>query len=215
MPAIAVSMLVALVTAGLFINGQPHKIQQKIVQADKTQKQPSSVTQTPGGADEKVIVEKSDSDATTLHKHPTSRKKIIRSAKMAKPVTTTVEIVPELPVEKSVEITDETDATPLDESLVMTYSTQKKSTQKAGPQPGWEIFEKYINDNAISPDGKTGTVEVSFTVNNNGKLNDFKATKNLSDAAGKKAIEIIKDGPEWIGETNAEPKAVTVKVQFH
>ncbi|MDB4925188.1 MAG: hypothetical protein JWR23_1244 [Mucilaginibacter sp.] len=216
MPVIAVSMLAALVIAGLFINGQPHKVQQKIVQADKIQTQSLSVTQTPGSADEKAIIEKSDSNASTSHKHPTSHnKKITRSAKIAKPVTANVEAVPELPVEKSAEITDETDATPLDESLVMTYSAQKKSAQKTGPQPGWEIFEKYINDSAISPDGKTGTVEVSFTVNNNGKLNDFKVTKNLSEAADKKAIEIIKNGPEWVGEANAEPKAVTVKVQFH
>lgn len=105
-----------------------------------------------------------------------------------------------------------TDATPLDESLVITYS--KKKNEDARPQTGWANFKKYIQDKAISQDGKTGDAELSFTVNTNGALSDFKITKSLGDKTDKAAIEIIKNGPSWIGQADG-PKAVTLTVQFH
>ena len=68
--------------------------------------------------------------------------------------------------------TDNTDATPLDESLVITYS-KKKNEGAFHPKTGWANFKKYIQDKAISPDGKTGDAELSFTVSTNGALSDF------------------------------------------
>ncbi len=130
---------------------------------------------------------------------------------------TIVEKNKEQPIAKAAE----SDATPLDEAMVMAYTNKKKAAtttaniKEAHPQTGWISFERYINDKATSPDGKTGMVELSFTVNYNGVLTDFKATKGISDATDKAAIEIIKKGPLWTGAANKQPEQVTVKVNFH
>jgi len=105
-----------------------------------------------------------------------------------------------------------TDATPLDESLVITYS--KKKSEGAHPKTGWASFRKYIQDKAISPDGKTGDAELSFTVSANGALSDFKIIKSLGERTDKTAIEIIKNGPSWVGQADGA-KPVTLTVQFH
>ncbi len=106
---------------------------------------------------------------------------------------------------------ENTDATPLDESLVITYS--KKKNEGAHPQTGWANLKKYIQGKAVSPDGTTGDAELSFTVNPNGVLSDFKIIKSLGDKADKTAIEIIKNGPSWVGQADGT-KPVTLTVTF-
>ncbi|HTH82591.1 MAG TPA: TonB family protein [Mucilaginibacter sp.] len=129
--------------------------------------------------------------------------------------------------------------TPLDESLVLDYAGKKKpvaktekvatagsetvivnpATAKKGnavhPQTGWDKFEKYVYDKAVSPDGKTGMVKLSFTVNTDGTLADFKVVKSVSTVADQMAIDIIKNGPGWMGETNGQARTITNTVQFH
>lgn len=130
----------------------------------------------------------------------------------------------------------------LDEMAVMTYNTQKRAKtkpqtdsmakapvlnetiktntatrnkQEAHPQTGFSSFEKYLKDEAISSDNMTGTVSLSFIVNNEGVLSDFKVLKSVSDAADQKAIALVKNGPGWLGNSNGEAKTITVKVKFH
>lgn len=117
--------------------------------------------------------------------------------------------------------------TPLNEAMVMKYSAQKKaksekvnntsteSNKTAHPQIGWSDFGKYVNDNAISPDGKTGEVKLSFVVNANGSLSGFKIDKSLSDAADKAAIDLVKTGPSWAYVANNQSKEVTLNINFH
>jgi TonB family protein len=112
----------------------------------------------------------------------------------------------------------------LNEVVVTGYGTQKKSTvtssvstvsAKTSSQNEKKNFENYIKDKAISPDGKTGTVKLSFTIGGNGALSDFKIIKSLSDAADKTAIDLVKNGPAWSSEANGQPKTVEVKIRFH
>ncbi|MDB5118418.1 MAG: hypothetical protein JWQ79_3910 [Mucilaginibacter sp.] len=112
----------------------------------------------------------------------------------------------------------------LNEVVVTGYGTQKKSTvtgsvstipPKGDVRNEKKNFENYIKDKAISPDGKTGTVKLSFTISGNGGLSDFKITKSLSDAADKTAIDLVKKGPAWSSEANGQPKTVEVKIRFH
>lgn len=84
----------------------------------------------------------------------------------------------------------------------------------AHPQQGWHNFNKYIKGSALSPDGKTGKVRVSFTVNANGTLDNFKVTKSLSTTADAKAIDLIRNGGSWFGDTDGTPHKITVKVIF-
>lgn len=111
---------------------------------------------------------------------------------------------------------------PLEESLIMDFAAKKKmdakattslTSEEAHPKAGWNAFQKYISTVAISPDGKCGDVKLSFTVDANGAINDCKVVTGLSEAADKKAVELIKNGPKWVNET--ETKSVSVTINFH
>lgn len=115
-------------------------------------------------------------------------------------------------------------ASPLDESLVMDFAAKKKLDTKANasltneevyPKVGWNDFEKYVNALAIATDGKTGSVQLSFVVSSNGNLSNFKVINSLSEAANAKAIELVKNGPSWVGNAAVPNKQVTVTVKFH
>lgn len=111
---------------------------------------------------------------------------------------------------------------PLEESLIMDFAAKKKmdakaitslTSEEAHPKAGWNAFQKYISTVAISPDGKCGDVKLSFTIDANGIINDCKVVTGLSTAADKKAVELIKNGPKWVNET--ETKSVSVTINFH
>lgn len=85
----------------------------------------------------------------------------------------------------------------------------------AQPKYGWENFQKYLNANSILPNGKTGSSRVSFTVQKDGTLSNFEINKADDDMAGQKAIQLIKNGPEWVGSPQGQPKKITVTVEFH
>ena len=86
--------------------------------------------------------------------------------------------------------------------------------QNAKPETGWSSFKKYLQTNATLPDGTTGNVNISFTVGPDGSLSDFKIKKSLNAVADQKAIDLIKNGPSWIGNNNHKAETVTVKVKF-
>lgn len=113
-------------------------------------------------------------------------------------------------------------SSPIEESLIMDFSAQKKMNanatpsltgEEAYPKAGWSAFQKYMSTVAISPDGKCGDVKLSFTVGTNGVINDCKVVTGLSEAANAKAVELIKNGPSWVN--TAEAKSVSVTINFH
>jgi len=84
----------------------------------------------------------------------------------------------------------------------------------ARPAGGWDDFNKYVKESAISPDGKTGTVKVSFTVNPDNSLSDFKVLKGISVKTDTAAVELIRNGPEWLRNSNHKPEKVKVRIKF-
>ncbi len=113
-------------------------------------------------------------------------------------------------------------SSPMEESLIMDFAAKKKmdakaatslTSEEARPKAGWNAFQKYMSTVAISPDGKCGDVKLSFTVDANGSINDCKVVTGLSETADKKAVELIKNGPKWVNET--ETKSVSVTINFH
>lgn len=113
-------------------------------------------------------------------------------------------------------------SSPIEESLVMDFAAKKKmnvdeaaslTSEDARPKAGWNTFQKYMSTVAISPDGKCGAVKLNFTVGTNGVINDYKVVSGLSEAADKKAVELIKNGPAWVNA--AEAKQVSVTINFH
>lgn len=108
----------------------------------------------------------------------------------------------------------------LNEVVVTGYGSKKDddatepTVQNAHPQNNWSGFKKYLQSNAVLPDGTIGNVNVSFTVEADGSLSDFKIKKSLNAIADQKAIDLIKNGPSWIGNNNHKAETVTVKVKF-
>jgi hypothetical protein len=98
--------------------------------------------------------------------------------------------------------------------VVTTGAQQEQQQLPARPNGGWDEFKKYLKDNAQSPDGKTGTVKVSFMVNPDNSLSDFKIINSISAKTDTAVIELIKTGPEWLKNTNNKPERVKVRVKF-
>ena len=105
------------------------------------------------------------------------------------------------------------DVSALNEVVVIGYSTQEKRSvtgsvapvaPKALPAPstGTRRFNKYIRENLITEKavqiGVEGTLSLSFFVNADGSLSDFKIITPIGFGLDEKAIQLIKDGPEWI-----------------
>ncbi|MFC0518862.1 carboxypeptidase-like regulatory domain-containing protein [Mucilaginibacter angelicae] len=118
----------------------------------------------------------------------------------------------------SIKVALKPDSRALSEVVVTTSKreedTGEASVTAAHPQLGWGSLKKYLQTNAVLPDGTTGTVTVTFTVFPSGITDEFSVKKGLNETADQKAIELIKNGPSWVGSTNNKPEVVTVKVKF-
>jgi len=85
--------------------------------------------------------------------------------------------------------------------------------KEARPSIGREAYNKYLNENAVAIDGKTGTVRLAFLVGPAGAITNMRVQKGLSNDADKKAISLILTGPKWIRGTNG--KETILKIIFH
>jgi len=92
-----------------------------------------------------------------------------------------------------------------------------KSSGSTGVHPGagWKALNDYLNKNAVSPDGKTGKVALSFAVDGKGAISGFKVIQSLGNTADQKAIDLIINGPAWAGNIDGQPHEVKVTVNFH
>jgi hypothetical protein len=93
-------------------------------------------------------------------------------------------------------------------------STSNSAVIYAHPQLGWDNYKEYLKKNAISPDGKTGLVKLSFKVSANGTISAFKIRQGVSPKTNQKAIDLINEGPSWIGNSDGQTKMVNLTVQF-
>jgi len=105
----------------------------------------------------------------------------------------------------------------LSEVVVVGYGSQKKKDEtvtSAHPQAGWHSFKKYLNESAVSPDGKKGIVKLSLMIDNDGNISEVTVIKGLSPLTNKKAIDLINNGPDWIGSSNGQTQQVEVSIKF-
>ncbi|MEO6851508.1 MAG: TonB family protein, partial [Mucilaginibacter sp.] len=89
------------------------------------------------------------------------------------------------------------------------------SSQSARPRDGWAALNAYLEKNAVSADGETGKVKLSFMVDAGGNLSGFKIIKSLNKVADQKAIDLIKYGTTWLGGDNGKPQEIKITVKFH
>nr|WP_262909343.1 TonB family protein [Mucilaginibacter roseus] len=102
----------------------------------------------------------------------------------------------------------------LNEVVVVSGYGSKSKIKEAHPINGWDDYNEYLKENAISPDGKKGTVKLTFVVNPDGSLTDFEITKTLSDETDQQAIALVKDGPKWMADVSGLPKKVKLSIKF-
>lgn len=107
----------------------------------------------------------------------------------------------------------------LSEVVVTGHATQNKESEvvneDARPRDGWHAMDEYLKKNAISPDGKTGKVRLSFVVSEGGSLSNIKVIKSLSTATDQKAIDLINNGPAWVAAADRKPHEIRISVKFH
>ncbi len=104
-------------------------------------------------------------------------------------------------------------ASSLADVVVTGYSGEPQQSF-AKPTGGWDAFKKYLKENAASPDGKTGTVKISFVVNSDNSLSGFKVIKGISAKTDTAAVKLIRNGPDWLKNSNNKPEKVKVRVKF-
>jgi len=117
----------------------------------------------------------------------------------------------------------------LAEVMITGYGTQKKpvvtgsvatvnqdTNRSSKSETGAEqpSLKEYLKNNAISPDGKTGVVKLSFTVNNDNILSNFKVIESLSPKTDSAAIILIRNYPGWAKDTTNKPENIKLKVKF-
>lgn len=115
-----------------------------------------------------------------------------------------------------------------DEVVVVGYGASKnrnktKSSIASGslqrriePEGGWIAFENYINNNK-APDqldsNITGTEQVSFMVDGDGRPSSVNILKSLSPSHDKEVIRLINDGPRWT-VLRGKKRKVTLVITF-
>jgi TonB family protein len=117
----------------------------------------------------------------------------------------------------SLKVELDVNASSLNEVVVVSPNKYKagEASAKAHPRDGWSSYQNYLKQNALLPAGsKTGTVKLKFTVNANGNIENIVVIKSLSPVANEQAIAIVRNGPQWIGNTNSKPEVVTLQVKF-
>jgi len=84
------------------------------------------------------------------------------------------------------------------------------------PRPSirWNDFYGYLHQNAISPNGRKGTVKLSFKVNADNSLSDFKIIKGISTQTNNLAVKLVKDGPDWYSPSDDTAQTVTISIKF-
>ena len=87
------------------------------------------------------------------------------------------------------------------------------------PVGGYENLKAYLDEEIKSLNLRMhGTVQLSLTVSENGVPTEFYIEKGADDKLNMIAIQLIKDGPEWIPARDHGHKAISssarVNVEF-
>jgi TonB-dependent SusC/RagA subfamily outer membrane receptor len=118
----------------------------------------------------------------------------------------------------SLKITLAENSQALSEVVVVGYGAKKNdedvAIEDARPANGWSAYHKYLKDGAKISDGTTGVVKLEFTVNGRGKIGDIKVIKGLNGELNKKAIDLVQNGPAWIGESDRKPQTIKLRIKF-
>lgn len=90
------------------------------------------------------------------------------------------------------------------------------------PVAGWRKFKRYLKENqayttAAKKAGAKGAVVLTFVVEPDGSLHDFKVVKSLGYGLDEEAIRLVKSGPAWqAAQSGTKPvrQKVRLRVRF-
>jgi hypothetical protein len=90
---------------------------------------------------------------------------------------------------------------------------------EAEPVDGWANYNAYLMNNIRQPaESKNysshGTVEISFIVDTNGKLSEFRVERRLCNLCDREAIRLIKEGPAWELVSGYKPVRTYLSIVF-
>ena len=91
------------------------------------------------------------------------------------------------------------------------------SEQAVQPVSGWEIYRKYLEDNIRRPATEpkvSGSVLVSFEIDEKGKPAKFHILKGLTAACDAEAIRLIKEGPSWKTRVGSKVNTGRIEIRF-
>jgi TonB family protein len=117
-------------------------------------------------------------------------------------------------VNDSLNVILEAESKSLSEMVAIDFGRLAPSVKEAHPQVGWDNYNQYLKNGAFVTQGKSGTVRLSFTVEANSQLSNFKVVKSLSAEADQIAVHLVKDGPAWVPDVSGKAKTVNLKVVF-
>ncbi|HRO48355.1 carboxypeptidase-like regulatory domain-containing protein [Agriterribacter sp.] len=121
------------------------------------------------------------------------------------------------------------DGNQLSEVVVSGYGTQKKKatatrdesadeSPEAEPADGWGNYDIYLVNNTRLPEtaftASRGFVDLSFSVDQYGRLSDFKIIHSTCPQCNKEAIRVVKEGPQWKLTEGSSTAQVTLTIQF-
>ena len=116
----------------------------------------------------------------------------------------------------------------LAEAVVTGYATAKKkavttdedtdATPEAEPADGWGNYDIYLVNNTrlpgTAPTASRGFVDLEFTVDQYGRLSNFKIIHSTCPPCNKEAFRVIKEGPQWKLSEGDIPAKVSLTIQF-
>ncbi|WP_160714579.1 energy transducer TonB [Chitinophaga solisilvae] len=104
-------------------------------------------------------------------------------------------------------------------SAVNVQESRMRARKGTAPEPmpvaGWETYQHYLAKHTKNPDNQfEGIVRISFTVNADSTLHDFKVIKGLNPACDAEAIRVVKEGPAWKPAPDGKPAIIELQVEF-
>ncbi len=105
------------------------------------------------------------------------------------------------------------------DSVESTKSSEDLEKPDAEPRDGLAAYQFYLLNNVRIPadtknNGLKGSVDISFLVNENSRLSDFKIERSLGPAYDKEAIRLIREGPPWVLYNSKTGIRVKITVTF-
>jgi len=91
------------------------------------------------------------------------------------------------------------------------------SEQAVQPVSGWDIYRKYLDDNIRKPVNDlniTGSVLLSFELDNKGKPHNFHILRGLTAACDAEAIRLVREGPTWKTRSGSTINSGRIEIRF-